>query len=59
MQTSSPIKSETKELFERKRDGASVPVTKHIYESIDECYEYEPAVIVTPTQERVKVKNTK
>merc|ERR1719483_148278 len=62
IETLSAIKSESKEVFERKINDDSDPVTKHIYESIDEYFEYEndktQSVIVTPNKERVHVKNT-
>ena len=51
-----PLKSESKELFENKEHVNSDPVTKHTYETIEECYEYEnsqPKSVIF-TKEKVK-----
>merc|ERR1712025_491543 len=55
------LKSESKELFENKEDVNSDPVTKHTYETIEECYEYENSqpMSVIFTKEKVKMKSNK
>merc|ERR1712083_473558 len=61
IQALSNFKSESKELFENKCEAVSDTITKHTYETIDECYAYEnsPPQSVIFTRGEVKTKDNK
>ena len=63
VQTLSPLKCKSEQLFISKKENATEHVTSHMYETFDECSGYEKcqpqSVIFTPSIERAKVKNNK
>ena len=63
VQTLSPLKCKSEQLFISKEENATGHVASHMYETIDECSGYEngqpQSVIFTPPEERGKVKNNK
>ena len=63
VQTLTPLKCESKQLFNSEKDHATEHMNNHMYDTIDECSGYEnyqpQSVIFTPSVERGKVKNNK